>query len=88
MKRTIIILLLILGILGTSDFAFAISSNLKSGVSKLRKNKDDDKKFELSYFWENYMDEYLSSYVFKALANRSGFNPTTGLPRRALHSSQ
>ena len=56
-----------LGIVGLNNVVFAISPSYKSGVSKQQKNNEDDKKFELYHFWENYMDEYLSSYVLEAL---------------------
>ena len=83
MKRTFIILL-ILGIIGTSDVVFAASSSLKSGVAKQQKSKDDDRKFELYHFWENYMDKYLSSYVHEALEQ----NPSLKIANDRLRQSQ
>jgi len=83
MKRTII-LLLVLGIFGTGNLVFASSSSLKTGVTKQQKKKDDDKKFELYRFWENYMDEYLSSYVFEALEQ----NPSLKIANDRLRQSQ
>ena len=49
-----------------------------------KKNKEDDKKFELYYFWENYVDEYLSSYVFEALEK----NPSLKIANDRLRQSQ
>ena len=83
MKRTIVILLM-LGIFGTSEVVCASAASIKSGVSKQQKNKDDDKKFELYKFWENYMDEYLSSYVFEALEQ----NPSLKIANDRLRQSQ
>ncbi len=73
-----------LGIVGMNDAVFAASSSLKSGVTKQQKNKEDDKKFELYYFWENYVDEYLSSYVFEALEK----NPSLKIANDRLRQSQ
>ena len=82
--KCIIIMLLMLGIVGMNDAVFAASSSLKSGVTKQQKNKEDDKKFELYYFWENYVDEYLSSYVFEALEK----NPSLKIANDRLRQSQ
>jgi len=73
-----------LGIVGMNDAVFAASSSLKSGVTKQQKNKEDDKKFELYYFGENYVDEYLSSYVFEALEK----NPSLKIANDRLRQSQ
>ena len=83
MKR-IVITLLILGIFGMSDVVFAASSSLKSGVTKQQKDKDSDRKFELYRFWENYIDEYLSAYVFEALEQ----NPSLKIANDRLRQSQ
>ena len=82
--KRIVILLLMLGIFGVNEVAFAASFSLKSGVSKQQKNKEDDKKFELYHFWENYMDEYLSSYIFEALEQ----NPSLKIANDRLRQSQ
>ncbi|MBR1461658.1 TolC family protein, partial [bacterium] len=79
-----IIILLILGIIGLNDAGCAASASIKSGVSKQQKNKEDEKKFELYHFWENYMDEYLSSYVFEALEK----NPSLKIANDRLRQSQ
>ena len=73
-----------LGIVGLNNVVFAISPSYKSGVSKQQKNKEDDQKFVLYNFWENYMDEYLSSYVFEALEQ----NPSLKIANDRLRQSQ
>ena len=73
-----------LGIFNTSNVVYAASSSIKSGVSKLQNNKETDKKFELYHFWETYMDEYLSSYVFEALEK----NPSLKITNDRLRQSQ
>ena len=67
-----IILLLLLGIVGTNNVVYAISETTDSDISKQQKNKEDDRKFELNLFWEDYSDEYLSTYILEALDK----NPT------------
>lgn len=82
--KHIVITLLILGIFGMSDVVFAASSSLKSGVTKQQKDKDSDRKFELYRFWEDYIDEYLSAYVFEALEQ----NPSLKIANDRLRQSQ
>ena len=82
--KRIIIILLILGISGTSTIVQASSSSLKSGITKQQKDKTDDKKFELYHFWENYIDEYLSSYILQALEQ----NPSLKIANDRLRQSQ
>ena len=77
-------ILLILGIVQLNDTVYAASINLKSGVSKQQKNKDDYKKFELYNFWGNYTDEYLSSYILEALEQ----NPSLKIANDRLRQSQ
>ena len=60
-----------------------MEKNQKKAVKK-QKNKDDDKKFELYNFWENYMDEYLSSYILEALEK----NPSLKIANDRLRQSQ
>lgn len=73
-----------LGIFGINNAAYAATLSLKSGVSKQQKDKYDDKKFELYHFWENYMDEYLSSYILEALEQ----NPSLKIANDRLRQSQ
>lgn len=73
-----------LGIVGLNNVVFAISPSYKSGVSKQQKNNEDDKKFELYHFWENYTDDYLSSYVLEALEK----NPSLKIANDRLRQSQ
>ena len=72
------------GIFVVNDAVLAAPLSLKSGVSKQQKDKDDDKNFELYSFWENYMDDYLSSYVFEALEQ----NPSLKIANDRLRQSQ
>ena len=82
--KHIVIILLISGIFGLNNGVFAISSNIDSKVSKQQKKQNEDKKFELYYFWENYMDEHLSSYVIEALEQ----NPSLKIANDKLRQSQ
>lgn len=73
-----------LGILNFNNTVSAAASSLKSGVTKQQKNNEDDKKFELYHFWENYTDDYLSSYVLEALEK----NPSLKIANDRLRQSQ
>ena len=79
-----IILLLLLGIVGTNNVVYAISETTDSNISKQQKNKEDDRKFELNLFWEDYSDEYLSTYILEALDK----NPTLKIAYDRLRQSQ
>ena len=79
-----IILLLLLGIVGTNNVVYAISETTYSDISKQQKNKEDDRKFELNLFWEDYSDEYLSTYILEALDK----NPTLKIANDRLRQSQ
>ena len=79
-----IILLLLLGIVGTNNVVYAISETTDSDISKQQKNKEDDRKFELNLFWEDYSDEYLSTYILEALDK----NPTLKIAYDRLRQSQ
>ncbi len=82
--KYVIIILLLLEIVGFNDIACAISSNEPPKVSKRQKNKESDKKFELYHFWESYLDEYLSSYIWEALEQ----NPSLKIANDRLRQSQ
>ncbi len=83
LKRTIIILLT-LGIFLAGGITYCAPLSLNSRVSKQQKNEQDDKKFELHNFWENYNDEYLSIYVSNALEQ----NPSLKIANDRLRQSQ
>ena len=82
--KCIIVVFLILGISGFNYTVYAIAENSKPDISKHQKYKQDDKKFELNAFWDNYGDEYLSSYIFEALEQ----NPSLKIANDRLRQSQ
>lgn len=82
--KCIIVVFLILGISGFNYTVYAITENSKPDISKHQKYKQDDKKFELNAFWDNYGDEYLSSYIFEALEQ----NPSLKIANDRLRQSQ